>query len=127
MMRSAAQRRHRHRAAGGRRNEDALRLRAAALRGRRRHGRRPGGRGRVQASPRPLLEEAPATSGGEERVVALIQEANRRVYQRSSEDAAASGMGTTMTVALVEDGGASRSATSATRAPTASATASSSS
>ena len=42
--------------------------------------------------------------GGEERVVALIQEANRRVYQRSSEDAAASGMGTTMTVALVEDG-----------------------
>src|SRR6266702_1682539 len=35
---------------------------------------------------------------------ALIQEANRRVYQRSSEDAAASGMGTTMTVALVEDG-----------------------
>ena len=34
----------------------------------------------------------------------LIQEANRRVYQRSSEDAAASGMGTTLTVALVEDG-----------------------
>ena len=42
--------------------------------------------------------------GGEERVTALIQEANRRVYQRSSEDAAVSGMGTTMTVALVEDG-----------------------
>ena len=41
---------------------------------------------------------------GEERVAALIQEANRRVYQRSSEDAAVSGMGTTMTVALVEDG-----------------------
>jgi serine/threonine protein phosphatase PrpC len=40
---------------------------------------------------------------GERRVVELIQEANRRVYERSSQDAAASGMGTTMTVALVED------------------------
>jgi protein phosphatase len=42
--------------------------------------------------------------GGETRVDELIQEANRRVYQRQSQDAAASGMGTTMTVALVEDG-----------------------
>lgn len=42
---------------------------------------------------------------GEERVTALIQEANRRVYERSSEDAAASGMGTTMTAALVADDG----------------------
>ncbi len=42
--------------------------------------------------------------GGEERVVELIQEANRRVYERSSTDDAVSGMGTTMTVALVEDG-----------------------
>ena len=33
---------------------------------------------------------------------ALIQEANRRVFRRSSEDAAVSGMGTTMTVALVD-------------------------
>jgi serine/threonine protein phosphatase PrpC len=41
---------------------------------------------------------------GERHVAELIQEANRRVYQRSSQDAAASGMGTTMTVALVEDG-----------------------
>jgi PPM family protein phosphatase len=40
---------------------------------------------------------------GESRVVELIQEANRRVYQRSSQDATVSGMGTTMTVALVED------------------------
>ena len=43
-------------------------------------------------------------TGGRERVDALIQEANRRVYQRQSQDAAVSGMGTTMTVALVEDG-----------------------
>jgi serine/threonine protein phosphatase PrpC len=40
---------------------------------------------------------------GTERVVALIHEANRRVYQRSSEDESVSGMGTTITVALVED------------------------
>ena len=44
-----------------------------------------------------------AAGSGEGRVVDLIQEANRRVYQRSSQDAAVSGMGTTMTVALVED------------------------
>ena len=42
---------------------------------------------------------------GEERVTSLIQEANRRVYERSNEDPNASGMGTTITVALVEDSG----------------------
>jgi protein phosphatase len=41
---------------------------------------------------------------GEQGVAALIQEANRRVYERSTEDPSVSGMGTTMTVALVEDG-----------------------
>jgi serine/threonine protein phosphatase PrpC len=41
---------------------------------------------------------------GEERVVALIQEANRKVFDRANEDSDASGMGTTITVALVEDG-----------------------
>lgn len=45
-----------------------------------------------------------ADGTGEERVVALIQEANRRVYERGAEDSAASGMGTTITLALVEDG-----------------------
>ena len=39
---------------------------------------------------------------GSERVTSLIQEANRRVYERSNADPSASGMGTTMTVALVE-------------------------
>ena len=39
---------------------------------------------------------------GLERLDALIQEANRRIYDRASNDPAASGMGTTMTVALVE-------------------------
>ena len=51
-----------------------------------------------------LRDESSELAGGEQRVDDLIQEANRRVYQRQSEDASASGMGTTMTVALVEDG-----------------------
>jgi serine/threonine protein phosphatase PrpC len=52
------------------------------------------------------LRDDPSDAGGdgERRVNELIQEANRRVYQRQSVDAAASGMGTTMTVAIVEDG-----------------------
>jgi protein phosphatase len=49
-----------------------------------------------------VLGEAHGEERGEERVTSLIQEANRRVFQRSSEDLAASGMGTTMTVALVD-------------------------
>jgi PPM family protein phosphatase len=49
-----------------------------------------------------VLEEATGDERGEERVASLIQEANRRVFQRSNEDAATSGMGTTMTVALVD-------------------------
>jgi protein phosphatase len=51
-----------------------------------------------------LRDDTLDREGGEQRVDELIQEANRRVYQRQSQDAAASGMGTTMTVALVEDG-----------------------
>jgi protein phosphatase len=39
---------------------------------------------------------------GTKRVDALIQEANRRIYDRATTDPSASGMGTTMTVALVE-------------------------
>ncbi len=41
---------------------------------------------------------------GEARVVALIQEANRQVYDRAREDSDAAGMGTTITVALFENG-----------------------
>ncbi len=50
------------------------------------------------------LKEGRARTGGERRIVSLIQEANRRVYDRSNEDPNASGMGTTMTVALVGNG-----------------------
>jgi protein phosphatase len=49
-----------------------------------------------------LEEAAGGDERGEDRVASLIQEANRRVFQRSNEDAATSGMGTTMTVALVD-------------------------
>jgi serine/threonine protein phosphatase PrpC len=50
------------------------------------------------------LQEDSGANGGDprRRVDALIQEANRRVYERQTQDAAASGMGTTITVALVE-------------------------
>ena len=51
-----------------------------------------------------LKEGSDDSSAGERFVVSLIQEANRRVYQRQTDDAAASGMGTTMTVAIIEDG-----------------------
>jgi PPM family protein phosphatase len=37
----------------------------------------------------------------EERLVAIIQEANRRIYERAEGDAEVSGMGTTITAALV--------------------------
>jgi len=40
----------------------------------------------------------------EERVIAIVQEANRRIYDRASEDRSASGMGTTVTAALVAGG-----------------------
>jgi PPM family protein phosphatase len=40
---------------------------------------------------------------GRARITALMQEANRRVYERQSEDEAVAGMGTTLTVALYED------------------------
>ena len=39
---------------------------------------------------------------GEERVAAIIQEANRRIYERARVDTDVSGMGTTVTAALVE-------------------------
>jgi serine/threonine protein phosphatase PrpC len=48
------------------------------------------------------LRESPDRSG-EEAVVELIKEANRRVYEAAAGDEARSGMGTTITAALVED------------------------
>jgi len=49
------------------------------------------------------LQSGEVDGNGKERVTALIQAANRSVYERSSQDAEVAGMGTTMTVALVED------------------------
>jgi PPM family protein phosphatase len=51
------------------------------------------------------LQETEANGSGAERVIALMQQANRSVYERASRDADVAGMGTTMTVALVENGG----------------------
>jgi serine/threonine protein phosphatase PrpC len=49
------------------------------------------------------LRETRVAAGGERRISDLIQAANRRVYDRSNSDPNTSGMGTTITVALVED------------------------
>jgi serine/threonine protein phosphatase PrpC len=48
------------------------------------------------------LEEAGAETRGEEGVVALITEANRRIWERSLNDPQTAGMGTTVTAALVD-------------------------
>jgi PPM family protein phosphatase len=50
------------------------------------------------------LEDHSGGGSAEQRVEGLVQSANRRVYERSAEDASVSGMGTTITVALVENG-----------------------
>jgi serine/threonine protein phosphatase PrpC len=55
---------------------------------------------RIAAS---VLRDSTADSG-EQAVDTLIQEANRRVYEAAATDEARSGMGTTITAALVEDG-----------------------
>ena len=85
-----------------RRNEDTFVCDAAAVRGRGRHGRRAGRRGRLGARRERARRRAPtgepARRGAGRR--SSIQEANRRVHQRALDDASASGMGTTMTVAL---------------------------
>src|SRR4051812_5363778 len=51
------------------------------------------------------LEGSRAQNGGGRRVTELIQEANRRVHERATTDAATAGMGTTITAALVETDG----------------------
>jgi PPM family protein phosphatase len=48
------------------------------------------------------LREVAGDGDGEERVASLVREANRRVYERSRTDSSASGMGTTVTAALLE-------------------------
>ena len=51
------------------------------------------------------LAAADPAASPEQRVVSLIKAANLRVHQRAASDASASGMGTTMTVALLSDDG----------------------
>jgi protein phosphatase len=51
------------------------------------------------------LEEAPGATTGADGVTSLIQEANRRIWERSLADPATSGMGTTVTAALVDEAG----------------------
>ena len=48
------------------------------------------------------LEEAGARTKGELGVAAMIEEANRRIWERALADPATAGMGTTVTAALVD-------------------------
>ena len=82
-----------------------LRLRAAAVRGRRRDGRRAGGRDRLAARGRGAARAR--TPSARRRGARRRRSSRRRTAASTSgrrADASASGMGTTMTVALVEDG-----------------------
>jgi serine/threonine protein phosphatase PrpC len=49
------------------------------------------------------LREGANGGGADDRAERLVQEANRRVFERASADASASGMGTTATVAIVDE------------------------
>jgi protein phosphatase len=51
------------------------------------------------------LEESGAAASGEEGVASLIEEANRRIWERALADPATAGMGTTVTAALVDEHG----------------------
>jgi PPM family protein phosphatase len=52
------------------------------------------------------VRESSTDAGGEAQVKELVQEANRRVHERASNDPSTTGMGTTMTIAVVQPGGA---------------------
>ena len=60
--------------------------------------------GEVASKIAAAVLQSSAGPSGEEAVAALIQEANRRVYESAATDEARAGMGTTVTAALVEDG-----------------------
>ena len=49
------------------------------------------------------LEETRTSTSGEDAVASLIEEANRRIWERSLADPATAGMGTTVTAALVDE------------------------
>ncbi len=51
------------------------------------------------------LEEADSGASGERAISALIEEANRRIWERSLADPETAGMGTTVTAALVDEVG----------------------
>ena len=76
--------------------------RLAALRGRRRHGRRAGRRGRLAPRGPGADADRDARPGGTPRgrCAASIGEANRRIHERARADPDAAGMGTTVTAAL---------------------------
>ena len=87
------------------RNEDAYVFEPPLFADRGRHGRRAGGRGRGRPRRRGASRRAGADVVGETSLEAGIAEANRRVWERSVADPSTAGMGTTVTVALVDAAG----------------------
>ena len=110
-------------AGSARNNEDSVLVADAAVRGRRRHGRPPGRRGRVSASPsqtlRGQLRRAPAPTALRRGGVAT---ANDAVFERAGERPDLRGMGTTLVAVAPGRATTATSAwpwsTSATRAST---------
>ncbi len=102
MRRSDASRDHRHRPQAAA-ERGRVRLRAAALRDRRRDGRRAGGRARLagrRGRDRGDRRRATEARGASSRSSGT---ANARVFERALQDPAVAGMGTTATVALVDE------------------------
>ena len=75
---------------------------AAVLRGRRRHGRRQGGRGRLGDGGRARSRARPSSGEpAEAQLTRILREANRRIYELAVSDDSHRGMGTTVTAAKV--------------------------
>ena len=87
-------------------NEDSFVVLAAGVRGGRRHGRRAGRRGGLEHRGQGLRGRGLQGAGTpEQRLTALVREANRRIFEMALADDSKRGMGTTLTAALVEGDG----------------------
>ena len=85
-------------------NEDSFFARAPGLRRRRRDGRRPGRRGRLEGGGRGVRPRPPRRAP--ERVLReTIEAANREIHEHARADPALTGMGTTITAAIVNAAG----------------------
>ena len=83
-------------------NEDALLRARAAVRRRRRDGRRAGRRGRLARPPsRPSRPGLPEAGTAEDRLAAVVRRGQRQIHDVARATSGAPGMGTTLTAAYV--------------------------